>query len=187
MKNLESLFEDISLKAQTNKSLFHHYHNVTLSLRALYPNVDIIGIAQKAIGAESIMPKAREKMPVREQSAAEYDNVSATDSQDCPTCGKNATIIKQSRGQKKVVAFDTVIEPEIEPTPEPQSIEPETVEAIAPNSDDPTESELIEKYIRENDAEGFTLFLKSKGVKVSKKTSIDIDKLTELYEDYKQG
>jgi hypothetical protein len=186
MKHLESLFDEISLKAQTNKSLFHHYHNVTLSLRALYPNADIIGMAQKAIGAEQIMPKPREPRQVREQSAAVYDLTNyQNDSQDCPTCGKNQTIIKTARGQKKVVAFDAVIETEA--IAEPQSILPESVEAIAPSSDDPSESELIEKYIRENDTESFTAYLRLLGVKVSKKNSIDIDKLTELYEDYKQG
>jgi ubiquitin len=186
MKHLESLFDEISLKAQTNKALFQHYHNVSMSLRVLYPNVNIMEMAQKAIGAEQIMPKPKEPRAIREQSAAEYDLSSyQNDSQDCPTCGKNATIIKQTRGQKKVVAFDAVIEPEV--IPEPQSIIPGSVETIAPSSDDPNESELIEKFIRENDTESFTAYLKLLGVKVSKKNSIDLDKLVQIYEDYKQG
>jgi hypothetical protein len=161
MKHLEDLFLELAAKVKTNRVLAAHYQLISDSMRRMYPNVDVMGIAIKALGGDvAKMTERRAQTAVREQKEAVYAET-VTDTQGCATCGG---------------AFTQPIEKAVE------SILPDTTEQTGDSDID-----LIEGFIRANDTDGFFKFLKTKGAKVANKDAKNLDKLIAAYENYKRG
>ena len=162
MKHLENLFSEMAAKVNTNRVLASHYQLITQSMRKLYPDVDVMSIAIKALGGEPAkMIEKKEKRQILPQSEAVYAEI-ASDEVGCATCG----------GQMYNVPVVQEVEPEAKGL------------MIEENSND---DDLVEGFIRANDTESFFKFLKGKGAKVANKDAKNIDKLIAAYDSYKRG